>query len=194
MKRVGILAGLLLAVTTLSPSLVAQEKPVAPPPPREAKKVIPLKVQVVISEYEGTKKLSSLPYTLFVNADDSNGGDVSQIRVGIRVPVLMGANSFQYMDIGTNVDCRAWSAPENRFRLGLSIERSYLYSFPQTDTKPGGTVPESMTVSSRNPVVARLNSSYVLYVRDGQTIEATSTTDPVSGRVLKVEVTVNTVK
>lgn len=66
-----------------------------------------LRVQVVFNEYDGEKKISSLPYTLLVNADDK--GPQAAVRMGLRVPIETGAGSgtakqFQYMDVGTNLD------------------------------------------------------------------------------------------
>jgi len=201
MKRIGFLAMFFILAVLLPMGLMGQEKPPAPP-----QKVTPLRVEVVIAEYDGAKKLSSLPYSFHVNADDPSSGGArttSSIRAGLRVPINTGpavaasttvSSQFQYMDIGTNVDCRAESVPENRFRLVLSVDRSYFYSTPQGEKKPEATAAEGFSISSGNPIIGHFNSSYDLYIRDGQTIEATSTTDPISGRVLKINVTVNVVK
>jgi hypothetical protein len=192
MKKIGCVAILLVLGLSFGIPLMGQEKQPPPPPP----KIVTLKVDVVVSEYEGAKKISSLPYSFYVNTDEPRGNDTARIRVGLRVPVFTGtgtggANQFQYMDIGTNVDCKAQGAGDGRYRLELSVERSYVYTAGQDEKRP---IEGGMTLSSGNPVVGRLNSSYNLYIKDGQTIEATSTTDPVSGRVLKVSVTVNSVK
>jgi hypothetical protein len=155
---------------------------------------------VVLSEFDGTKKVTSLPYTFHVNADDNvpNGQRTSQVRVGLRVPVRTGGSAtgvgqFQYMDIGTNLDCRVSSLPEGRFMLVLSVERTYLYELSQAQSKQEAAAADNLGMSGV-PVIGRFNSNYDLPIRDGQTIEATSTTDPVSGRVLKIEVTANVVK
>ena len=68
---------LVFAFAVASTTLVrTQDKPTAPavasmPAARRAGEVTPLKVQVVLSRNQGEKKISSLPYTLSVNA---NGG------------------------------------------------------------------------------------------------------------------------
>jgi hypothetical protein len=49
-------------------------------------------------------------------------------------------------------------------------------------------------MSSGNPIVQHFSSGYNLIIRDGQTMEATSTTDPISGRVLQITVSANAVK
>lgn len=194
LARNGILAtlGVMLMSCALAP-MRAQDKQSAP---TETKRVVPIKVVVVVTELDGAKKISSLPYTFFVNTDDSGNRNTSQVRVGLRVPVAMSAatngaaTQFQYMDIGTNIDCMALTAGEGRFKLALSVERSYLTAIEGNKTLAG----EGVNVSSGNPIVQHFSSSYNLLIRDGQTVEATSTTDPISGRVLQISVTANTVK
>jgi hypothetical protein len=176
----------------------AQDKQSTAP---ETKRVIPLKVVVVVTELDGAKRISSLPYTFYVNSDDSGNHATSQVRVGLRVPVATGSfggaqngqvvnTQFQYMDIGTNIDCAAYSAGEGRFKLALSVERSYFTSAEGSKGLPG----ESISLSTGNPITQRFSSSYNLLIHDGQTIEATSTTDPINGRVLQITVSVNVVK
>lgn len=202
MKTKRMIGFLLMALLTIGPSLLAQEKIATQ---FDAKKVVSLKVDVVISEYEGTKKVANLPYSFYVNVDDPGRRDTSQIRVGLRVPVNVGGTSggtgtssvvtqIQYMDVGTNIDCKAVSSPDGRYRLDFSLDRTYLYSPSQDDQKSTPPPNEGLRVSSGNPIIARFNSSYDLFIKDGQSIEATSTTDPMSGRVLRVSVTANSVK
>ena len=78
---------LVFAFALASSAIVrTQEKPAAPaakPAPVEGPKT-PLKVQVLISRYQGEKKLSGLPYTLSVNADSR-----ATLRMGAKVPVMM---------------------------------------------------------------------------------------------------------
>jgi hypothetical protein len=157
-----------------------------------------LKVGVVVTELDGTKKISSLPYTFYVNADDAGRGSTSSVRVGLRVPVTTGnsgngaAAQFQYMDIGTNLDCGAATTADGHFKLYLSVDRSYLTAID--DKKTPGLAGDGVSISSGNPIVQHFSSSYNLILHDGQTMEATSTTDPITGRVLQISVTVNVVK
>ena len=185
---------ILAAVGVVLP-LQAQDKPAAAV---EMKKTpVSLKVGVVVTEMDGTKKISSLPYTFYVNTDDSGRGSTSSVRVGLRVPVATsstpgGVGQFQYMDIGTNLDCGAQSTADGRFKLYLSVDRSYLTG--SDDKKTPGLAGDGVSISSGNPIVQHFSSSYNLVIRDGQTIEATSTTDPITGRVLQIAVTANVVK
>src|SRR5580765_996640 len=83
--------------------------------------------------YQGEKKLSSMPYTLTINA-----GGHATLRIGTRIPVSMmpGTNAakdapaglpFQYQDVGTNIDCSAAEVDGGRFSLVVSIDDSSVY-------------------------------------------------------------------
>jgi hypothetical protein len=180
--------------------LRAQEKAAT-----DEKSGIPLKIQVVLSEFDGTKKVSSLPYVFYVNADEPRDNRrPTSIRFGLRVPVATGSSSsgnsqaashlvtqFQYMDVGTNIDCSATTTADNRFKLEISIDRSSLYSSAGDKHEEAGS---GVGISSGNPITQHFNSAYHLIVRDGQAVEATTTTNPISGRLLVVSVTATVVK
>lgn len=193
MKMTRFLAALVVGVLALAQSGWAQEKT---KPPEESKPITPLKVQVVLSEFEGEKKISSLPYVLFVNADDRGGNRETRVRMGIRIPVVVATkdspSSLQYLDVGADLDCSAQAAGDGRFRLSGTVRKSSAYSSgPEKrslDWNPGDAP------LSSQPIVRQFSTTLSLLVRDGQTIQSTVATDPVSGRVLKVDVTVNVVK
>ena len=195
MKKTG-LAVLLATLVLVVPHLWAQEKAkssdVAKPAETE-KTMTPLRVQVVFSEYDAEKKVSSSPYTLLVNADDK--GPLASVRMGLRVPVESSSSSaakqFQYMDIGTNMDGRAEKADGGRFLLKLNVEKSSLYTQGegQKAATSGGN-----EISSVQPVVQQFRSQVNLLIRDGQTIQSTVATDPVTGHTLRVDVTLNALK
>lgn len=198
LNRVKCLAALaILAAIGIVTPMRAQDKPAASVEMKKPQTA--LKVGVVVTEIDGAKKISSLPYTFYVNTDDSGRGSTSSVRMGLRVPVATGGSGtgatptqFQYMDIGTNLDCAAYSTPDGHFKLSLSVERSYLTA--ADDKKSPALASDGVSISSGNPIVQHFSSTYNLLIRDGQTIEATTTTDPISGRVLQISVTVNAVK
>jgi len=196
MKATRWLAVFLIGTALLFPGVRAQEKPKAV---EEKKAVTPLRVQIVLSEYEGEKKVSSLPYVLFVNADDRSGSRQTMVRLGLRVPVAVGTkdspNSIQYMDVGTDIDCRAETAEDGRFRLDGTVRRSSIYSSGPDRKSVDWTPGESATPTlNSQPIVRTFTASLSQLLRDGQTVLSTMATDPVSGRVLKVEITLNAVK
>ena len=156
--------------------------------------ITPLRVQVVFTEYDGDKKISSLPYTLLVNADDK--GPQAAVRMGLRVPIVTGSQGngpaqYQYMDVGTNLDGRADKTEDGRFLLKLNVEKSSLYSSSpgQKPTSIGGN-----ELSINQPIVQSFRSQLNLLIRDGQTIQSTVATDQITGHVLKVDVTLNVIK
>ncbi len=187
MKTMRLLVALFVIGMLLAPVGRAQEKPKAA---EESKPVTPLKVQVVLSEFEGEKKISSLPYTFFVNADDRRAPP-TKLRMGLRVPITVSTkdspSAVQYIDVGTNIDCSAQTSEDGRFRLEMSVERSSVYAAgpegKSFDWKPGDP-PLSM-----QPIIRQFRVGLSLLVRDGQSVQSTTATDPLIGRVLKIDVT-----
>src|SRR5262245_19838194 len=89
-------------------TVYGQEKPKAEEKADTRKELTPLRVQVVVTEYEGEKKINSLPYTFLVNATEvSQRQSPARIRMGLRVPLATSSNQFQYQQVGTNLDCWA---------------------------------------------------------------------------------------
>jgi hypothetical protein len=199
------------AVTVLTamicvPPAIAQEPP-APPanilgqPTRKAPAPIPLKVTVLLSRYQGEKRISSMPYVLGVMASGYGTAPKTTLRMGVEVPVatvrISGdgkaapVSSYNYRDVGTNIDCGA-SFDESSpgvFRLSLTIADSSL----GLDTpKAGGSAGSS--VLSDVPTFRNFNSSFTALLRDGQTMQYTSATDPVTGEVMKIDVTAAVMK
>jgi len=158
-------------------------------PSASEKAVTPLRVQVVFMEYEGEKKISSLPYTLLVNADDR--GPVAAVRMGLRVPIEVAANQVTYQDVGTNLDGHAEKVDNGRFLLRLNVEKSSVYA-PNASEKPASV--GGSEIANRQPIVQQFRTQVNLLIRDGQTIQSTVATDPVTGHTLKVDVTLNAIK
>ena len=158
--------------------------------PAEAEKIVtPLRVQVVFTEYEGEKKISNLPYTLLVNADDH--GPVAAVRMGLRVPIEVNPNQITYQDVGTNLDGHAEKADNGRFLLRLNVEKSSVYA-PSASEKPASV--GGSEIANKQPIVQQFRTQVNLLIRDGQTIQSTVATDPVTGHTLKVDVTLNVIK
>ncbi len=162
-----------------------------------------LKVQIVMSEYDGDRKVGSLPYALLVGipAGNSSTLGISSIRMGVRVPVVSGmpskdgAAQFQYLDVGTNIDCRARVSEPGLFDLNLTIERSSVYSNAAvSDEKTAHAVSEDVRVSKDQPLIRQFRTGLNILLKDGQTAESVMSTDPVSGRVLRLTVTLGVVK
>jgi hypothetical protein len=204
MKRkqltLALLAILFTGVAVHAQDKPAAEKPAVEKPAAEKRPPVPVTVTVVFNEFEGEKKISALPYTLPINAEfrPSLGGNYSQLRMGVRVPLRTSNNpnavqQVQYMDVGTNIDCRARALDVGQYEVELRVDRSSIYSAlsegKQVEWKPN----EELSIALQ-PIVRSYNSSMTFLMRDGQTIQRSLATDPLSGRVLKVDVTLNVVK
>jgi hypothetical protein len=189
-----ILAGLLLVPGVVrahhqtSPVLVMQEKADVPNVPA----MTHLRVDLILAEYSGEKKISSLPYTIYVGVGDTNHPTPGQsIRMGVRVPIATNAegNQFNYESVGTNIDCRASAEADGRYRIEVTIDRSSIYSPDE-----GGSSGEQVRISGGHPIMRSFNSRFDLGLRDGEAGEGISATDPFNGHVLKVSVTIHVVK
>lgn len=185
MKRIHILAAMLAVTLLVAGTARGQDQPVAQ-----------LKLQVVLNEMDGAKKISSLPYVLHVGAKAPPALGTAKLRVGLRVPIEFGgkdgSSQVTYLDIGTNIDCRAAASQDGRYRIDLTIERSSVYIVGPNDKPvewaPGDPVP------SKQPLVHQFRNEFELMFRDGQTIQSVLGADPVSGHVWTLDVTVQAEK
>lgn len=170
-----------------------QEKPAAPAAAKPAPTVTPLKVQVLVSRFQGEKKLSSLPYTLSVNA-----GSRATLRMGAKVPVMMMMTAnmpkdvpqggpINYQDVGTSIDCMVSTVQDDgRYRIEITIDDSSVYG--------DGPNPADNKPAPGNPSFRSFRASDSMVLKDGQTSQFTTATDKVSGEIVKVDVTLTVVK
>jgi hypothetical protein len=192
LKPARILVLVVIALTTLGFSSVrAQDKP---KPDDRALSPTPLKVQIVFTEFEGDKKVKSLPYTMVFTAGSHHDAEVAKLRVGSRIPVLSGKDGqFQYVDIGTNLDCRAERLEDGRYGLKLSLDRSWVQAEVHlSGDQSAGTSNGGGELGQ--PVIGGYRADSYLIARDGQTVETTVATDPLNGKQLKIELTLSAPK
>jgi hypothetical protein len=190
----GACAGLLLF---LGPAVKAQDKPAAETSTPEV--TVPVKVQIVVIEYDGTKKVSSMPYTIPLVVANKFSGQMFSMRMGVRVPVNAATSkegSVTYIDVGTNIDARANRAADGRYSVDLRIDRSSLYVASRD--KQGNVQGKEWTVGEpppgNEPMIRQFRGDVALLLRDGQESDVTVATDPLTGRVLKVEVLLTVLK
>ncbi len=171
----------------------AQEKFGVDNPARTQPKptLVPLKLQLVLSRYQGDKKISSVPYVLWLTANEPSP---TKLRMGVQVPIpstTFGStnapiSSYTLKDVGTNIDCSATTANEGSvYRLNLTVSDN------------GVNVAEKAGADGRPvtlPSYRNFTSTFTILLRDGQTGQYTSATDPVSGEVLKIDATLNVLK
>lgn len=189
MKKLGIVAAFMLVLGGVG---ATQETPKAAQPaataPAAGGTVPLLRVQITLARYQGEKKVSSAPYTLLMNADGSRGG----VRIGASVPVPVapsGANperaaqTVQYREIGTFLDCSARPAGGGLYQLELSIE----------DVSVLGDESQVGAAKTGVPSFRVFRASHKFGAREGQLTQFTGATDRTSGDVVRVELTFTTV-
>ena len=188
--------------------VIAQDKPATPQPqpsiPGNVQRRTPsvstaLKVTVVLGRYQGEKRVSSMPYVLGVTAGGTAPGPKTTLRMGTDVPVVMTVfggdgkstpqSSYSYRSVGTNIDCTAWGdeTTAGLFHLSFTITDSSIGLDASKRTSAQGVVPDV-------PSFRNFNSSFTALLRDGQTTQYTSATDPVTGDLMKIDVTLNVMK
>ncbi|HUI40619.1 MAG TPA: hypothetical protein VL523_01505 [Terriglobia bacterium] len=160
---------------------------------------IPLRVTVLLNEYDGNKKLTSLPYVMPCKATDHR--DRTSLRLGFQVPYKAKQDQIQYQNVGTDIDCNA-SLPDEEGRYIVDLNIAYTAVFPAAarlssgEPHPGAATaaPVGPAITGDAPITGGFQANLSVPVHDGQTVEAATATDPVSGHVWKVEVTLNVVK
>ena len=184
----------LALVAPLAPSSFAQEKPAPPSAQDRGAAMVPLKLDLVISRTAGEKKISSMPYSMWVTANSIGREGSTSLRMGVRVPVPSitlrptegdpnrTVESYQYHDVGTNIDATASSVADGRYGVGITLNESGLQT-----TKVDSAV-------DRAAIFRNFTSRFYLLLRDGQTATYTSATDPVTGETLNVQVTLSVLK
>jgi len=198
----------LIAAIAVAP-LAAQDKPPVPQPTPEkpaaaSRRIpapVPIRVTVQLSRYQGEKRISNMPYIVGVMASGYGPGPKSSLRMGVDVPVattIFGGDgkaspvsSYNYRNVGTNIDCTATfdEATPGLFQLTLTVTDSSLGL--ESSKRVGGT---STGVVADVPSFRNFNSSFTALLRDGQTMQYTSATDPVTGELMKIDVTLNVMK
>ena len=193
LQRLALVFALALGSTALAR---AQEKPAAPAA-KAGTTITPVKLQVVISRYQGEKKVSSMPYNLSINAREDNaaGPSHASLRMGAKVPVVMMAMTnvpkdapqggpIQYQDVGTNIDCDATLMADGRFKVQITVDDTSV--FP--DDQP-------MSAATKgSPSFRSFRASDAMILKDGQTSQFTTATDKVSSETVRVDVTLTVVK
>jgi hypothetical protein len=188
LAMVGLLASFPVSAQQAGQQVVVPIEPAKAADPEH--EIVPLEIQVVVSRVQDTKKISSLPYALAVNA--SIDRPPSQLRMGASVPIAQRTSteanmpsSVNYQEIGTNIDCRARPVGDGRFEVWLSVQDTSVYP-----NLPGQTIP---TVGDM-VALRRFQVSNSVVLRDGQTRQFTAATDRVSGEIVRIDVTLRVVK
>jgi len=160
-------------------SLHAQEENKPGPEESKAKAERPVKpvhayrVDFSISELEDGKRINTRHYSM-----DLNSGPWSQIKIGTRVPVSPTQGSFQYIDLGTSIDCELDEQGED-IALDVRSDFSNLSS------------PEE---HSSQPIIRQIKINGRTLIAPGKPVVIGAVDDPNSNRQFQLEATVTRVK
>lgn len=176
--------------------VITQEQAAAP--------LVPVKVEIVLSRSQGDKRVSSLPYTIWANA---NGNNVS-LRLGVDVPVGASlvttgnentsgsgrsttttsstTNRMEFRNVGTSIDCFVRQTPDGRFWVRLQVQDSSIFA-SDSDARPPLKLADPMAFRT-------FTFSNELSMRDGQSVQWASATDKITGEILKLDATLTVLK
>ena len=163
-------------------SAARAQQPAGPQQPASVSKpaMVPLEVEVVLARYQGDKKISSAPYTLWVTANDRQ---TTNLRMGVEMPVASGP-AVNYRNVGTSIDCNASAGPGATYKLALTVNDS--------SVTPGER--DKALAADAQPSFRTFHAAFDILLRDGQSAQYTTATDPVSGEVTKIEIALAVLK
>ena len=149
-----------------------------------------VKVQIIVSRYEqlpaGERKTSSLPFTLLATAN----GDKVSVRTGTQVPILTQGPadkvSFQYIDVGTSIDCTVRTAANGRYNVILMIQDRSTLDKPATLGNGDNAVTQ--------PILRNFTYTNSILLKDGESKQFVSASDKGAGDLVKIDVTINVEK
>lgn len=175
-----------------APNPISEAPPVTEVPPvaeAEDAPLVPLEVIVTISRHKDDKELSRMPYAMAVTANQNQG---TSLRMGLDVPTVttvIGAPSgsapvASYQPVGVRMDCYARSEGSG-FLLRVSVDSDSLHS---------GSDIASGTATPNSPIIRHVTTANTVLLSDGESREFTAATDPVSGEVVRISVSLRVVK
>ena len=162
---------------------------------------VSLKLDVTLTRLQGDKKVSSMPFTLWI----ATGTNVS-LRMGVDIPVgsslvtsgnenaagnrtttvTSTTNRVEFRNVGTSIDCSVNPAPDGRFTVDLRIQDSSIFT-SDADTRAPLKLVDPMAFRS-------FSFSNQLLMRDGQTTQWASAPDKFTGEVLRVDTMLTVLK
>jgi hypothetical protein len=204
---------LLVATAVGNATVALAQEPAAKPGVPAMLPTISVRVDVVMSRFQGEKKLSSMPFSLLANAADARDPRLSgtrvSLRMGIDVPVGTATatenrttptngntgngslatgtttTKIEYRSVGTNIDSSVNRIDETHFIVFVNVSDSSIYSADGSAKDLKNTGPEAFRTFSTNNTAT---------FRDGQTILFGVATDKITGETMKIEVTLNVIK
>jgi hypothetical protein len=197
--------GLTCSVVTMAqeaprPSQAPTSSSTAPSTTIGAPNGIPVKIDWLLTRWQGDKKTASEPYTMLA----ITGGGNASVRLGVQVPVAQQAFatppdegprvsstgpmpvSVSYQSVGTNIIVsRLATLDGGRYWLNLMFEESFVYGLPAS-SQP--------ILKTGTPAIGTYRVAQDVIVADGRPTLVNTAVDRVSGETTKLEVTVTALK
>jgi hypothetical protein len=136
-----------------------------------------VRVDFLFTEYNGQQKISSLPYTMYIEASREPRPGKLRIRDDFHVQVE------------TDIDCFVYADEGGSYELTTNVNRVSAYS-----AADGQSEPAAIPSANDRPVNRMFTVQFDLELHDGETMEGVSATDPFNGHVLKITVTLRVLK
>jgi hypothetical protein len=170
----------------ITSTLGAQERvePERPPAPGS------LKVQMLVSRRSGDKTAGGLVYSFPCNPRDRK----TVIKSGVEVPVPVRkaeAVEFQYRNVGANIECESAAVAAGRYSVRIAFEHSSLIG---ADERPMAVGRSAEAVAAIAPVFRTSMSQFTTLLRDGERAQVITGTDPLTGDVTAVDITLAVLK
>lgn len=152
-----------------APAAPSPTRILAPPRSETERRAGPnIDIHIRVSDNQGLAREVKMVVT-----NDHRGS----VRQGADVPIVNGEKQVQYKAVGLNVDARPWVLDDGRIRVSIVLEGNMV----------GKADPE-------RPVFYSIRQSLDLALRDGQTIEASRSSDPGGDRAFTISVTAKIVR
>jgi hypothetical protein len=131
----------------------------------------PYRAEFAISELQDGKKINSRHYSMLLNV-----GSWNQLKIGTKIPVATGQGMYQYMDVGTSINCRL---TESGSDVAIDVHSDFSnLSNPEEARSP------------TQPVIRQINISGNTVVTTGKPVLIGAVDDPSSTRQFQLETTV----
>lgn len=201
-RQIACVTATIALVLALAPTPAASVEQAPETQPAAKPLPVSIKLDVTLSRLQGEKKVSSMPFTLWMLA---SGANVS-LRMGVDIPVgnslvtsgnenasgnrtttvSSTTNRVEFRNVGTSIDCWVNSASDGRFTVDLRIQDSSIFT-TDADTRAPLKLADPMAFRS-------FTFSNQQLMRDGQTAQWTSAPDKFTGEVLRVDTTLTVLK
>jgi Flp pilus assembly secretin CpaC len=176
-KTIGICSWALLAAAAVA---LPQESPGAKPPEEEKAPGKRLRVEFRETRQRGEATTAVRPCVVTLHAD----AQAASVFVGAQVTMTtsdQGTIAMVFKNAGIEAQASAKTLPDGRYRLDAKFEDSSALG-------AGGGAAASTAVS--NPIFRIVRGESRLTLREGETVPLASVVDPVTGEVVRVDVTV----